>query len=385
MNSHFVDQEELQAWLDGELTPERASEVKGHIGDCSECSAVVEELKIVTAALQSWEVESAPATLQTPSLPAEKSGGWLMGHKFLAFAATVGVILIIAAISIPNLLRSRMSVSPRVAVLPMSALENSRNVAPNGGSVTGFAGPRSEAAAQASRNKSGRMIAWTATISVEVDDIAGVRQRVQAIVAGVNGFMGRLSLSSPVGQRRNGSFTLMVPTNSLDRVLAELRELGKVTHEQTDAEEITDQFTDLEARLRNARATERRLITILNQRAAKLSHILEVEREIARKRGEIERMEAQRENMLKRARLATVRLNVWERFADPAIETPSGVLAQMWHTLSEGVLSFLWLLNALVLFFLRWGLHLALFGLVGWQVWRRWLGPALRERESYRL
>ena len=383
MKSHFVDQEELQAWLDGELTPERASEVKGHIGDCSECSAVVEELKIVTAALQSWEVESAPATLQTPSLPAEKSGGWLMGHKFLAFAATVGVILIIAAISIPNLHRSRMSVSPRRG--QSSEMAGLSNVAPNGGSVTGFAGPRSEAAAQASRNKSGRMIARTATISVEVADIAGVRERVQAIVARVNGFMGRLSLSSPVGQKRNGTFTLMVPTNSLDRVLAELRELGKVTHEQTDAEEITDQFTDLEARLRNARATERRLITILNQRAAKLSHILEVEREIARKRGEIERMEAQRENMLKRARLATVRLNVWERFADPAIETPSGVLAQMWHTLSEGVLSFLWLLNALALFFLRWGLHLALFGLLGWQVWRRWLGPALRERESYRL
>lgn len=383
MKSHFVDQEELQAWLDGELTPERASEVKGHIGDCSECSAVVEELKIVTAALQSWEVESAPATLQTPSLPAEKSGGWLMGHKFLAFAATVGVILIIAAISIPNLHRSRMSVSPRRG--QSSEMAGLSNVAPNGGSVTGFAGPRSEAAAQASRNKSGRMIARTATISVEVADIAGVRERVQAIVARVNGFMGRLSLSSPVGQKRNGTFTLMVPTNSLDRVLAELRELGKVTHEQTDAEEITDQFTDLEARLRNARATERRLITILNQRAAKLSHILEVEREIARKRGEIERMEAQRENMLKRARLATVRLNVWERFADPAMETPSGVLAQMWHTLSEGVLSFLWLLNALALFFLRWGLHLALFGLVGWQVWRRWLGPALRERESYRL
>ena len=383
MKSHFVDQEELQAWLDGELTPERASEVKGHIGDCSECSAVVEELKIVTAALQSWEVESAPATLQTPSLPAEKSGGWLMGHKFLAFAATVGVILIIAAISIPNLHRSRMSVSPRRG--QSSEMAGLSNVAPNGGSVTGFAGPRSEAAAQASRNKSGRMIARTATISVEVADIAGVRERVQAIVARVNGFMGRLSLSSPVGQKRNGTFTLMVPKNSLDRVLAELRELGKVTHEQTDAEEITDQFTDLEARLRNARATERRLITILNQRAAKLSHILEVEREIARKRGEIERMEAQRENMLKRARLATVRLNVWERFADPAMETPSGVLAQMWHTLSEGVLSFLWLLNALALFFLRWGLHLALFGLVGWQVWRRWLGPALRERTSYRL
>ena len=381
---HPVQPEELQAWLDRELTPERTVEVEGHVKGCSECAAIVEDLKQVSASLLQWEIEPAPGTLRPPYIELPASPPWTWQRKLIAVGSVVGMFLIIASIAIPNLLRSRMS-SSQPRNLPMSDLERSRAVKPEDGYVIGFAGPRTDAPAQTTSNKSARMIARTATISLEVDDITSTQQRVQAIVASVGGFMGSQSVNNRGSRVRSGSFTLQVPTTALERVLVELRNLGAVTHEQTHAEEITDQFVDLEARLRNARATERRLINILNQRTAKLTHILEVEREIARKRGEIERMVAQRESLLKRASLASVQVRATEKYAEPTIESPSGVLARMWHALRDGVLSFLGLLNALVLFILRWGLHIALFSLIGWQLWRRWLGPAIREQNRHRL
>ena len=57
--------------------------------------------------------------------------------------------------------------------------------------------------------------------------------------------------------------------------------------------DVTDKLVDLDARLRSARATERRLTDLLANRTAKLSDVLEVERELARVRIEIERLDAE--------------------------------------------------------------------------------------------
>ena len=377
MAKHFVEPEELQALLDNELAGKRKAEVERHLAECGECSAIVEELKGVSATLQSWAAEPAPGTLRPPDVPAaETRSRWsIRRHPFMAFAGTVAVLLIIASISIPNLLRSRMSSdgAARRGQERLAAAERAGLVDTQGR----LAQNNTFASKQVRPSAPARMIARTASLQLEVEDIDAVRTRVQAIVAETGGFIGDQSLQDWPNQRRGGSFTLHVPAIALDQVLEKLRGLGRVTVESIKAEEVTEQFVDLEARLRNARATERRLIQILNRNTGKLTHILEVEREIARKRGEIERMVSQRDRLLKRVQLATIKLHVSEKFADAEVETPGGVFARMWHSLRDGVLSFLGLIYALVLFLLRWGLHLALFGVIGWQVWRRWIAPSL--------
>ena len=67
--------------------------------------------------------------------------------------------------------------------------------------------------------------------------------------------------------------------------------MGKVEAETQKREEVTGAHADLLAHLRNSRETEQRLQAILIQRTGKVSYVLEVEQEIARARGEIERME----------------------------------------------------------------------------------------------
>ena len=57
---------------------------------------------------------------------------------------------------------------------------------------------------------------------------------------------------------------------------------------------MTTQTTDLDARLSNAGETEKRLVAVLQQRTGKVADVLEVEREIARVREQIERMTSER-------------------------------------------------------------------------------------------
>jgi anti-sigma factor RsiW len=126
-SQHPVEQVELMAFLDGELTSERAATVAAHLQQCGECRVAVAESRDLAERLSAWQVEPAPASL-TEHVTAVATSGEVKPHdaaaslpsrpRFPQFAfpkwvwATAGVlclILIIAAISMPNLLRSRQS------------------------------------------------------------------------------------------------------------------------------------------------------------------------------------------------------------------------------------------------------------------------------------
>jgi uncharacterized small protein (DUF1192 family) len=69
---------------------------------------------------------------------------------------------------------------------------------------------------------------------------------------------------------------------------------------------------DIDARLTNSRNTEKRLTEVLRTRTGDVSDVLEVEREIARVREEIERMDAERTHLARRVAYATISLHVSE-------------------------------------------------------------------------
>jgi hypothetical protein len=171
---------------------------------------------------------------------------------------------------------------------------------------------------------------------------------------------------------------LRVPVEKLSAVLEQLKALGRVTHEQLSTEEVTEQAVDLEARLRNARATEERLIAVLNQRTGKVRDILEVEREIARTREEIERMEAQRLNLLNRVALATLQVTLLEEFQAQLQPAPIGTGTRLRNAFVEGYQNFVGLLLGFVFFFARNGLVLLFWLTLLWLGWRLIRRPVLR-------
>ena len=98
-----------------------------------------------------------------------------------------------------------------------------------------------------------------------------------------------------------------------------IKRLGKVWAENAGSEDVTEQFIDLEARLRSAHREEESLLSLL-ERADTVSNILTIERELARVRSEIERLQGQINFMSRRVDLATISVALFppeERLAEP--------------------------------------------------------------------
>src|SRR4029077_15872416 len=144
------------------------------------------------------------------------------------------------------------------------------------------------------------------------------------------------STTSPQDSARTLNATLRIPSPQLEDALAELKQLGRVEQESQSGEEVTKEYTDLAARLKNSRATERRLLDVLRNNTGKVKDVLEVENEISRMRGEIEQMEADQRALKTRVDFATVQLSLTEDFKASLHVTPPSTMTRLHNALVQG-------------------------------------------------
>jgi uncharacterized protein DUF4349 len=111
------------------------------------------------------------------------------------------------------------------------------------------------------------------------------------------------------------SATLRLPSSEHRSALAELKGVGAVEHEEEAADEITQQHSELEARLVNAQNEEQRIQRILQNKHGKFSDFGSLERQAAIVRGEIERIEAERAAYSSRVSFANVFISLREERA----------------------------------------------------------------------
>src|SRR5215469_13423711 len=65
-STHPIDQQEVMAYLDGELPVERAAAVAAHLEQCAECRAAAEGFRFVSHQLLGWQVEPSPTPFPDP-------------------------------------------------------------------------------------------------------------------------------------------------------------------------------------------------------------------------------------------------------------------------------------------------------------------------------
>lgn len=190
-----------------------------------------------------------------------------------------------------------------------------------------------------------RKIIYNARVDLVVDDFERVPDDVAKLAKKYNGFIARSSIQGSDGEPRVGTWTLRIPSSQYDAFLIGAQTLGQLRSKTSDSREVTAEFVDLEARLRNSRAEEKRLHEHLNESTKSLKDILAIEREIARVRGEIERAEG-RLNVLKDlTALSTVTLTIEEiKNYEPAPTEEPGFTTQVartWDGSTDGLGGFL--------------------------------------------
>jgi hypothetical protein len=156
------------------------------------------------------------------------------------------------------------------------------------------------------------MVIRTGQASIEVDSLERAVARVRLLAGRIGGYVANTTMQTGQGQLRSASLELKIPAERFDDGLGGLAGLGKLESVNVNAEDVGEEFTDVTARMGNARRLESRLIELLATRTGKLKDVLDVERELGRVREEIERYEGRLRYLRAHAALSTLTISVHE-------------------------------------------------------------------------
>jgi uncharacterized protein DUF4349 len=214
------------------------------------------------------------------------------------------------------------------------------------------------------------LVIRSGTASIQVDSLDRAIALVRALAQRVGGFVAGSVTQAGQGQLHSASLELRMPAERFDDAVDGLRSFGKVESVNISAQDVGEEYVDVNARMVNARRLEARLIELLARRTGKLGDVLDVEHELARVREEIERYEGRLRYLRSRAAVSTLTLNVHEQI--PVVDQGTrGIIAeslrQAWRNLVA--------LIAFVIQSLGVIAPLALVGSGAWLVARRFRRP----------
>jgi len=416
-NTHPMEQEEVMAYLDGELTGEAATTAVEHLRECRECQALAADLQSVSRHMASWQITAAD-TQMSPTIAAaldhrenkfahsarsdsfwhDPFGAFRTPRWLWASAGAALVLLVVVGIwttqrnlavrqqsTMLGQLQASEALSVRSAdsgvrlqpsedgdryrlramqsqiasnMEPGSRAAEPAPPAATAGAVDGGAAININAV------KSKSMIARTAQLSIIVKDFDASQRRLEEILKRHGGYLGEMTTSAPEGADRKLSATLRVPADQLDAAISEVKQLGRVESESQSGEEVTSQYIDLQARLTNARNTEQRLTELLRRQTGKLDEVVTVEEKISDVREQIERMEAEQKNLSQRVDFGTLSVAFSEERKSQLQVMPPAVGTQFHNAAVEGYRSVVDGIVSLLIFLMSWGPSLLVWGAV---------------------
>lgn len=226
-----------------------------------------------------------------------------------------------------------------------------------------------------------RKMVRTATLEMLVQRPAETAEKIRELAERDGGFL----VSSEVrgqGDAVGATLTIRVPAEKFDNVRDEVRKLGvRVESERIEAQDVTRQYTDQEANLRNLRAEEQQYLLILKQ-SRTVKDTLEVSEKLGQVRGQIEQQQAEFNALSKQIETVAITINV-------RAEAEAQVFGLNWRPLYQIKMAFRDGLDGLANYFsamtafafflptiLLWAATIALGGAVAWRI-LRWLARRL--------
>jgi Domain of unknown function (DUF4349) len=160
-----------------------------------------------------------------------------------------------------------------------------------------------------------RKIIFNASLTLEARDVTSSFNLASRIAANAGGYVEKSSFSggssSDATSSRSASLTLRVPADQYQSVLSDLRGLDGVTVKQESAKstEVTEQYTDLQSRLRNLEETEQQYLALLAQ-AKTIDDILKMTDRVNAVRDQVEQAQGRLNLLDHLTDLATIDLSI---------------------------------------------------------------------------
>ncbi len=339
--------DDLKAYLDGELPPQRAEEVRAAIEQDDSLRQEVEFMRLLSKSLRAAEkpapVEGYEETVARVAKgrpwPAwlrwgVAGGGCVAGLLLLGWAGSLVTGRPVTEVArmeprsrsaISGATRSFAGVADMAEQAPAEAMAKRSISRPPFGGQGYTSSPATTAPPSTSSNMvlGNRQIVETADLSLRVKDARAAMLEAVRITSAAGGYVANRSISGPEEGEPEANLTLRIPQPRMDDVLDKLRALGTVVTDNSNEEDVTLSLVDLEARLRAMRAEEDQYLTLLKS-AKRVGEIMAVKDRLSQVRREIESVDAQRRALSRMAELGTIELTLTQRPKPDEEAKPSG-------------------------------------------------------------
>lgn len=337
MNTQHVT-ELLSAYLDGQVGTGERARITAHLDTCDACRAQLESLRKTVMLLHDAEPVRAPEGFraQVRARVASDAGrpakAWrppALSWSWRTVGAAAAVVLI--GLFTVNLLREQFPAATLVREgsermgrglpTPEAAMERATR-------APALPGPQSAAPPLGSGSvlPALRRVIRTANVALEVEDLDETASRLTRIAESAGGFIADSSYAQAGSPE--GMFVLRIPAPRFADTLSQVEGLGRVLQRRIGGQDVTEEYVDLQARIRNLERYEQRLLAFVD-RATKVSDLLAIEQELARVRGEIEMLTGRARYLDRQVDLATVQVSAHEK------AKPSGALWNFDGTLAK--------------------------------------------------
>jgi len=158
-----------------------------------------------------------------------------------------------------------------------------------------------------------RKLIRNATVELEIASFDNAVQKITAFASEERGYVATTSSEKQANGKLRGQIVVKVLPDNLDRFLQRIRGLGELKNQTLGTEDITKTYFDIDARLKNARVMEQRLIEMLKKKSEDINDLLQVEKELGRVREDIEKMQGDLKFWDSQVQFATVTIQLVEK------------------------------------------------------------------------
>lgn len=411
---------DLSRWLDGELSPEQAEQMRRHIGDCAECaalyaamqeikeegSAVSEGLPVPEKVGQAWRA----AVYQDAAREADKKPLFAKARWPRFAAAAAGLVLVVglsAALLNGGLPKMQNAAAPMEsesldtvllrksagesgsydlafsdvpeAVYPTLAETPAPAAAPKAEALFGMAEEAEvaqESAPDAAPN--GTLLEKRAWYTLSTQAFEGDAQRLKTVAEEMGGWIESQSQNGKAfdqnGAGRQLNMLLRVPSERMEEAMERLAEIGVLESSSVFAEDISERYYDTKGRLQNARALQTQYQALL-ERAEDVAVLAEITQKMSENQLQIDALQGTIQGMENRVAYSRIDVTLHET-RNPTLapaQSPSlgvrirdGLIASL-----NGLLDFFAGLTVWLVAALPWIALLVLVALLVFFLWHR--------------
>src|SRR6266480_1800993 len=158
-----------------------------------------------------------------------------------------------------------------------------------------------------------RKLIRNATVELEIVSFDSAVQKITVFANEEHSYVATTDSEKQANGKLRGQVVVKVLPENLNRFLQKIRSLGELKNQTLGTEDVTKAYFDTDARLKNAHVMEQRLIDMLKTKTGKVSDLLQVEKELARVREEIEKMQGELKYWDSQVQFATVTISLAEK------------------------------------------------------------------------